>query len=151
MRDHVLGGHVLHTFLVSPHSPFYFVLSCLLSLCWRSQRMLFCVHVGIQLCTHVYTVVYTRVHCCIHACTLLYTRVYTEAFITTSFRGVCRLYEWALVYSTDGLSSARQKGSCLLGGWTPLSCTEVLVPTLWIAFSLCRGGLLSSSSRLPYK
>ena len=136
MRDPVLGGHVLRTFLVSPHSPFYFVLSCLLSLRWRSQRILF---------------VYTCVYSCVPTCTLLYTRVYTEAIITTSFRGSLLLYGWALVYSSDELSSARQKGWCQLGGWTPLSCTEGLVPALWIAFSLRLGGLLSSSSRLPYK
>lgn len=74
--------------------------------------------------------VYTCVYSCVPTCTLLYTRVYTEAFITTSFRGVCRLYEWALLYSMDGLSSARQEGSCQLGGWIPLSCTEGFVLTL---------------------
>ena len=92
--------------LVSPHSPFYFVLSCLLSLCWHSHRMLFCVHVCIQ-------------------------------------RRSLLLRLGVHVGCTNGLSSARQKGSCLLGGWTPLSCTEGLVPTLWIAFSLRCGGLLS--------
>ena len=74
--------------------------------------------------------VYTRVYSCVPTCTLLYTRVYTEAIITTSFRGSPLLCGSALVYSTNGLSSARQKGSCQLGGWTPLSCTNGLVPTL---------------------
>ena len=81
---------------------------------------------ALTVCCFVYTCVYS----CVPTCTLLYTRVYTEAIITTSFRGVCRLYEWALFYSTNGFSSARQKGSCQLGGWTPLSCTNGLVPTL---------------------
>ena len=80
------------------------------------------------LCTRVYTVVYPCVHCCIHACTQ---------------RRSLLLRFGALVYSANGLSSARQEGSCQLGGWTPLSCAGGLVPTLWIAFSLCRGGLLS--------
>jgi len=95
--------------------------------------------------------VYTCVYSCVPTCTLLYTRVYTEAIITTSFRGSLLLYGWALVYSANGFSSARQKGSCQLGGRAPLSCTGGLVPTLWIVFSLRCGGLLSSSSRLPYK
>ena len=80
------------------------------------------------LCTRVYTVVYPRVHCCIHACTQ---------------RRSLLLRIGALFYSMDGLSSARQKGSCQLGGWTPLSAMNGLVPALWIAFSLRRGGLLS--------
>ena len=105
---------------------------------------LFCAPV---VCSFVYTCVYS----CVPTCTLLYTRVYTEAFITTSFRGSLLLYGWALVYSTNGLSSARQQGRCQLGGRTPLSCMEGLVPTLWIAFSLRCGGLLSPSSPHPYK
>ena len=55
--------------------------------------------------------VYTCVYSCVPTCTLLYTRVYTETFITTSFRGVCRLYEWALLYSMDGLLFPLQMGS----------------------------------------
>ena len=79
---------------------------------------------ALVVCSFVYTCVYS----CVPTCTLLYTRVYTEAFITTSFRGSLLLYGSALVYSANGLSSARQKGSCQLGGWTPLSSTEGLVP-----------------------
>ena len=59
--------------------------------------------------------VYTCVYSCVPTCTLLYTRVYTEAIITTSFRGSLLLYGWALVYSANELSSARQKGSYQLG------------------------------------
>ena len=95
--------------------------------------MLFCVHVCIQLCTHVYTVVYTRVHRGVHY------------YFTTSFRGSLLLYGWvslcivedspllygsALIYAANGLSSARQKGWCQLGGWTPLCTTEGFVLTL---------------------
>ena len=54
------------------------------------------------LCTRVYTVVYPRVHCCIHACTQ---------------RRSLLLRLGTLFYSTNGLSSARQKGSCQLHGW----------------------------------
>ena len=108
----------------------------------------------LTVCCFVYTCVYS----CVPTCTLLYTRVYTEAFITTSFRGSLLLYGWvslcivedspllygsALIYAANELSSARQEGWCQLGGRTPLSCTGGLVPTLWIAFSLRCGGLLS--------
>ena len=95
--------------------------------------------VALAVCCFVYTCVYS----CVPTCTLLYTHVYTEAIITTSFRGSPLLYGSALVYSSDGVSSARQEGWCQLGGRTPLSCTGGLVPTLWIAFSLRCGGLLS--------
>ena len=83
--------------------------------------MLFCVHVCIQLCTHVYTVVYTRVHRGDH------------------------------YYFVSGLLSAVRNGSPLLVKRARIRTTNGLVPTLWIAFSLRLGGLLSSSSRLPYK
>ena len=58
---------------------------------------------ALTVCCFVYTCVYS----CVPTCTLLYTHVYTEAIITTSFRGVCRLYEWALLGSLEGLVSAR--------------------------------------------
>ena len=51
----------------------------------------------------VHVFVYTCVYSCVPTCTLLYTRVYTEALITTSFRGVCRLYEWALLGALERL------------------------------------------------
>ena len=88
------------------------------------------------LCTRVYTVVYPRVHCCIHACTQRCSLLLRLGALFCSMDGL-------LVYSANGLSSARQKGSCQLGGWTPLSAMNGLVPALWIAFSLRRGGLLS--------
>ena len=96
---------------------------------------------ALTVCCFVYTCVYS----CVPTCTLLYTRVYTEAFITTSFRGSLLLYGWvslcivedspllygsALIYAANGLSSARQKGWCQLGGWTPLCTTEGFVLTL---------------------
>ena len=121
--------------LVSPLSPFYFVLSCLLSLCWRSHRMLFCVHVCIQLCTHVYTVVYTRVHRGVH-----YYFVSGLSFSLwmgfslrrgglsfTLWMGSCFLYGWALLGSPGGLVPARRMDTSQLYEWARTSTMDSLL------------------------
>ena len=129
MRDPVLGGYVYTYFLCLPSQSFLLrsFLLVIPSLALTPYSVL---------CTRVYTVVYPRVHCCIHACTQRRSLLLRLGALFCSMDGL-------LVYSANGLSSARQKGSCQLGGWTPLSAMNGLVPALWIAFSLRRGGLLS--------
>lgn len=80
--------------------------------------------------------VYTCVYSCVPTCTLLYTRVYTEAIITTSFRGACRLYEWALLYSMDRLLFTLRKGSPRLARRARTNAMDSLFSALWRAF-LC--------------
>ena len=85
----------------------------------------------LTVCCFVYTCVYS----CVPTCTLLYTRVYTEAFITTSFRGAGRLYEWALLGSPERLVLARRMDTSLYYGRVRSSTTEGFVSTLQLAFS----------------
>ena len=92
----------------------------------RSQRYSFC---ALTVCCFVYTCVYS----CVPTCTLLYTRVYTEALITTSFRGVCRLYEWALLGSPEGLVSARRMDTSQLYKWARTSTMDSCCSSLWWA------------------
>ena len=94
----------------------------------RPQRYSFC---ALSVSCFVYTCVYS----CVPTCTLLYTRVYTEVFITTSFRGACRLYEWALLGSPERLVLARRMDTSLYYGRARSSTTEGFVSTLQLAFS----------------
>ena len=81
------------------------------------------------LCSFVYTCVYS----CVPTCTLLYTRVYTEAIITTSFRGVCRLCEWALLGSPEGLVPARRMDTSQLYGRARANTMDSLFSSPWRA------------------
>ena len=81
----------------------------------------------------VFCFVYTCVYSCVPTCTLLYTHVYTEAIITTSFRGACRLYEWALHGSPEGLVLARRMDTSQLYGSARANTMDSLFSALWWA------------------